>query len=900
LKDLSIERAHKNERRRFPLKNHATDVKVGLTAQEVALSRKKYGKNELTQKKSAGFFRRFLSNLNDPMIRVLIGALCVSALLLLQDGSLSEVLGIACAIFLSTFVSTASEYRSERAFAALQAKSADYTARVLRDGRVEAVPFSELVVGDIVFLQAGDQIPADGEIVSGEIALNFAALNGESKEQARVPSNTPCEMTLDCKNALLRGADAVSGECKMQVMRVGDATMYGSLAKELQSESIESPLKTKLSHLARVISRIGYLSAILVVIADLIYSFFICQSAWSAAYVAQNLLHAAMLGITVIVVCVPEGLPMMITVVLSSNMFRMMKNGVFVRKGIGIETAGGVEILFCDKTGTLTCGEMKLQRFLLSDGKEYATMRTLPASIKEWIALNAYHNTSSVMSEKGSVGGNAVDRLLLDEAKGQMPNTAWKQIAHHPFSSQDKYSYATLQKGNETVTLIKGAPELLLPHCTYAITQNGARVPFTEKDALLRKWQIAASAGTRVIAIALSHSAANPMTAEMDFLSFVLIGDHLRKEARASVEQLHRAGVQVVMMTGDHEKTARAIAQQCGILQSLEEKAVLSAHELAKMDDEALAQRLPHLRVIYRARPEDKSRLVKIAQAKGIVVGMTGDGLNDAPALKNADVGFAMGTGSDVAREAADIVVLDNNIASIVRAVWYGRTIFQSIRKFILFQLTMNFCAVIVSMIAPFIGIDTPITVMQMLWINLIMDTLAGLAFAGESPDPKIMGDPPLRRTTPVLTKSMATRVVSMGSYCVFLCMAFLKSERVLSWFDYDKSAHMTGFFTLFVFCGIFCAFHARCAHPLVTKRLWQNHPFLWIMTAICAVQIAMVYFGGSALRCVPLSAGALAKTIALAASVLPMEGLRKALFYFLRPRSKKEKELQKISHATV
>ncbi len=882
------------------MKINRTDVKVGLSVPQVEASRKQYGKNELTQKKSKGFFLRFLSNLNDPMIRVLIGALCVSALLLLQDGSLSEVLGIACAIFLSTFVSTASEYRSERAFCALQAKNADYTARVLRAGQVHTVPFSELVVGDIVYLQAGDQIPADGEIVSGEIALNFAALNGESKEQTRLPSNAPCEMTLDCKNALLRGADAVSGECKMQVLRVGDATMYGSLAKELQSESVESPLKTKLSHLARVISRIGYLSAILVVIADLIYSFFICQSAWSASYVAQNLLHAAMLGITVIVVCVPEGLPMMITVVLSSNMFRMMKNGVFVRKGIGIETAGGVEILFCDKTGTLTCGEMKLQKLLLSDGKEYAAMRTLPKPIQEWITLHAYHNTSAVQSEKGSVGGNAVDRLLLDEAKGQTPNASWVRIAHHPFSSQDKYSYATLKKGTDTVTLIKGAPELILSHCTHAIAPNGARVPFAEKDILLRKWQTAASAGTRVIALALSSHCANPMTQEMDFLAFVFIGDHLRKEARASVEQLHRAGVQVVMMTGDHEKTARAIAHQCGILQSVEEKAVLSAQDLAKMDDETLSARLPYLRVIYRARPEDKSRLVKIAQKSGIVVGMTGDGLNDAPALKNADVGFAMGTGSDVAREAADIVILDNNIASIVRAVWYGRTIFQSIRKFILFQLTMNFCAVIVSMIAPFIGVDTPITVMQMLWINLIMDTLAGLAFAGESPDPKIMRDPPLRRTTSVLTKNMATRVIAMGSYCVFLCMAFLKSERVLSWFGYDKNAHMTGFFTLFVFCGIFCAFHARCAHPLVTKRLWQNHAFLWIMTAVCVVQVAMVYFGGSALRCVPLNATQLAKTIALAFTVIPMEGLRKALFYFLRQNTVKEKELQKIAQVSA
>ncbi len=864
------------------------DMARGLTEAEVEVSRKKHGKNQLTKQTKSGFWRRFFANLNDPIIRILLGALLISALTLFGDGSLSEVFGIAAAVLISTFVSTLSEYRSEKAFATLQAQSANYLCRVLRDGRLVSLPLGEVVVGDIVLLQAGEQVPADGFVVEGEVGVDLSGLNGESKEQVRRPYDADT-LALSAPNALLRGSSVLSGNAKMRIVKVGDATVYGSLAKELQQESVESPLKTKLSHLAKVISRVGYLSAVLVVIADLVYSFLICQAAITPSYIAQNLLHALMLGITVIVVAVPEGLPMMITVVLSSNIFRMTKNQVFVRKGIGIETAGGIQILFCDKTGTLTCGKMQLSSFLFADGKEYRSMRALPASWQNVIALSGWQNTDSDVAGKEIIGGNATDRLLLQEV---LPYRAmadgYTRIAHHPFSSTDKYSYATVQKGKTPQTLVKGAPELIFPRCTHALSKEGERVPFTEQRSCRAKWQKMTQSGMRVLCLATTEATQNVMQSDMTFVCFLCISDTVRPEAKHAVSKLQGAGVQTVMMTGDNEKTARSIAHQCGILQNASPQAVLCADELHQMDDQTLARLLPHLRVICRALPSDKSRLVKIAQAQHLVVGMTGDGLNDAPALKSADVGFAMGAGSDVAKEASDIVILDNNIASIVRAVLYGRTIFQSIRKFILFQLTMNFCAVIVSMIAPFVGADTPITVMQMLWINLIMDTLAGLAFAGENPDIATLNQPPLRRHTPVLTRNMVIRIAGMGVYCVMLCIGFLKSPRVLAWFDYNPIAHLTGFFTLFVFCGVFCAFHARTRHPNVGARLWQNHAFLWIMTAVCGVQIVMVYFGGSAMRCTPLSLSQLLNTILLAATVLPYEAVRKTLFYFLLQKKPK------------
>ncbi len=866
-----------------------TDIEIGLTAQEVEASRAAYGKNQVSVQKGKGFWRRFLGNLNDPIIRILIGALIVSTLLLLQDGSFAEVLGIAAAILISTLVSTASEAKSEKAFALLQAQGMAKSCRVVRDGTVCEVPIDEIVVSDIVLLQAGEQVCADGILVQGEVGVNLAALNGESKEQTRRVHQTTQNLTLESENALFRGSAVVAGEGRMQVTAVGDATLYGSLAKELQNERIESPLKSKLSHLARVISRVGYLSAVLVVIADLIYSFFLINAALTPIYVAQNILHALMLGITVIVVCVPEGLPMMITVVLSSNMFRMMKDQVFVRKPIGIETAGGINILFCDKTGTLTYGDMRLDGLLFCDGTYRKSLKTVSLARREVLSLCAWHNTSSDLGEREAVGGNATDRLLLNLCLPYRADAElWVRTAHHPFSSADKYSHATVQKGSQRLTLIKGAPELILPHCASALSESGEIVAFSKKEDCVRRWHTMTQNGMRVLCVALSEAEQDVMQSEMTFVCLLCVCDAVRPQAKRAVAQLHGAGIRLVMITGDHEKTAKAVAQQCGILQNASPLAVLDGTELHKMDDDALRSRLPHLRVICRALPSDKSRLVKVAQQAHLVVGMTGDGLNDAPALKSADVGFAMGSGSDVAKEAADIVILDNNIASIVRAVWYGRTIFQSIRKFILFQLTMNFCAVIVSMLAPFVGADTPITVMQMLWINLMMDTLAGLAFSGEAPDPGTLQKPPITRHTRVLTRDMAVRIVSMGIYCVFLCMGFLKSERVLLWFQNDPKAHMTGFFTLFVFCGIFCAFHARTKSANVGARLWQNHPFLWIMGAVCVTQIAMVYFGGSALRCTSLTPSQLAKTITLSATVLPMEGLRKLLFFALPKRKSK------------
>ncbi len=865
----------------------------GLSSKEVQQSQKQYGKNTFTVQKRIGFWQRFAENLKDPIIRILMGTLVLSALLLLKDGCLSEVCGIASAILISTFVSTFSECNSQRAFARLQAEGAQRMCKVLRNHSISTLPIEELAVGDVVLLESGEQVPADGFLISGDLYLDFSALNGESKERHRSSSAQKDDTyAIDTPFVLLRGALITAGSGQMLVGRVGDATLYGSLAQEIQGQSVQSPLKEKLSRLGSVISKIGYCSAVLVAAADLFTSFVLSGQTQTVVSIAQNLIHALSLGVTVIVVAVPEGLPMMISVVLSANVFRMMKQQVLVKKPVGIETAGGIQILFCDKTGTLTRGTPQIHRYLFGDGTFAASLPYSKGARRSSLLLQAMHNTASLLADGEVVGGNSTDRLLFSQVQSmssaaRKEGEGWRKTDFTPFDSTQKYSRAVIQRSGKSITLYKGAPERLLALCDTYLCEDGSLAPLhTQSNPMMYAWQQALEQGDRFLALVQGDGDV-PLSAGLTFVALVQMKDSVRAQAKEAVSELHSAGVQVVMITGDHPKTAQSVAQQCGILEPSQAKeGVLCAQELHQMQDEQIAALLPRLRVVARALPSDKSRLVRIAQSTGLVVGMTGDGLNDAPALKAADVGFAMGAGTEVTKEAADIVILDNHIASIARAVLFGRTIFASIRKFVAFQLTMNVCAVLVSMIAPFLGIDTPITVMQMLWVNLIMDTLAGIAFAGEAPEPKMMRQKPITRATPVLTREMAVQIGAMGGFCVSLCLFFLQSR----WIDaqFAPQAKMTAFFTLFVFCGVFCAFHARTPKNALFCRLLQNRTFLWIMGAVLLVQIGMVYYGGTAFRCTPLTYQELQRTLMLSATVLPAEGLRKTLAKLWRKRPKR------------
>ncbi|MBR4959612.1 MAG: calcium-translocating P-type ATPase, PMCA-type [Clostridia bacterium] len=867
---------------------------LGLCSDEADKMREKYGTNRITRRKPPGFLRQFLRNLNDPIIRILIGALALNVLFLFPDIDWYECGGIAFAVLISALVSTVSEYSSGRAFASLYARTGEAEYTVRRDGKFVYLPQGELVCRDVVQLHPGDFIPADGILLSGELYCDEASLTGESepvRKTAGDPMNccSPESADLRGEDGLLRGSAVCSGEGVMLILRVGDNTLYGQLAAQLQEEEPPSPLKERLTRLAENISRIGYISAAVVAITHLVYAFWVESGSNPAimltrmqdlSFVWSECLAALTMAISILVVAVPEGLPMMITVVLSSNMRKMLKSGVLVRKMVGIETAGSLSLLFTDKTGTLTTGELTVSGLRCGH-----TVYTRPDEIPERYRREL---CSSAAACRGS--GNATERAL-EAFLPSGENTAADKI---PFSSERKFSAGVIGRQG----YIRGAAEVLLPCCTRWLDPNGMEQPMdsTFRTMLVKEIREAASHCGRVL-LEGSFSAADFETlrtsgtghVSLCFTGLWILQDGIREQVPAAVRECRDAGIQVVMLTGDHEWTAASIGERTGILSGQWEfytpgkdavpgtELVLRGQDLAGMPEETLCALLSQIRVISRVTPTDKSRLVRAAQRIGHVTGMTGDGINDAPALKAADVGFAMGSGTDVAREAGDIVITDDNFVSIGQAVLFGRTIFQSIRKFIVFQLIMNLSAVGVSVLGPFVGIEHPVTVIQMLWVNIIMDTLGSLAFAGEAPLAAYMRMPPVSRKKHILNGSMIRQILISALYCISLCMAFLTSGFLRQRIGRgDMTYFLTVFFALFVFCGVHFAFTVRTPEINIFADLSKNRAFLLIMPAVACIQLLILYFGGNVFRTVPPSPDTLLWCWLLSLTVLPVDALRK------------------------
>ncbi len=896
-----------------------------LTDREVEAARATGGSNTLTRKRQRSFWRQFFSNLGDPVIRILLCALGLNLLFSFKGGDPFETAGIGLAVFLATLISTLSEYGSETAFARLSEACARVICRVRRVGpsgraTVREVPIGEVVVGDLVVLGAGEMIPADGRLVAGALSVDQSAMTGESREIEKKPlsdkTSLPTEATPSDPSALFRGCTVLAGEGEMVVTAVGDATFLGQISGEVQMDTRESPLKIRLSKLAGQISRLGYVAAALVAVVFLLGAF-IFDSGFDRAlilekltdwpFVWETLFHALTLALTVLVVAVPEGLPMMIAVVLSSNIQRMVKDEVLVRKPVGIEAAGSMNILFTDKTGTLTEGRLSVAEITAGDGTVFADIADMAARAPALFARFADAARTNTVSVAGlaegeehprALGGNATDRAILDAVLGASGDKdlppASEVVWKIPFDSARKFACAAMRREGREVLYIKGSPERLLPLLSSAFRPDGTRGA-VDRAALSRRVGDLTGRGGRVLLVAESDGAI-PAKGRMEagdlsslrltLVGLLLLSDKARPEAAGAVASLRRAGIHVVMMTGDNRDTARAIADGCGILGGGVD-IVLDSRELASMSDAEVRDILPRLGVVARALPTDKSRLVRLSQEAELVVGMTGDGINDAPALRRADIGFAMGGGTQVAKDAGDIIIMDNNLASIAKAVLYGRTIFKSIRKFITLQLTMNLCAVGVTMIGPFLGVESPVTVVQMLWINLIMDTLGGLAFAGEAPLASYMEEPPKRRDEPILNRYMVGKIVALGGFTVGLCLLFLKHPAVTGLFREapDDIYLLTAFFALFIFASVFNCFVARTDRLNMTAGLSRNRAFLAIMAAVLAIQIAFVYLGGSVLRTTPLTIRELAVTSAMAISVFPVGVLYTA---FLRWRGKR------------
>ena len=877
----------------------------GLTDEEAIISEKTNGRNVLTEKKGTSFFKKLLNNFGDPIIKILILALIVTVLLPGGDGSVFETVGIAAAILISTLVSTLSEHGSEKAFRRMQTDARQQKCTVIRNGTHTVLPIENVVVGDTVCLFSGEKIPADGYIIDGGILCDESALTGESREIEKSACLKKETDKAPEGSRVFRGSTVTAGECVMVVTAVGDGTYYGNMAFEVQSDSGKSPLKEKLSVLAKTLSRFGYFCAVCVAIAYLINAFFLSPSfSFTFKNVFTETVHALTLAVSVVVVAVPEGLPMMITVVLSSNMLRMQKDHVQVRKPVGIETAGGINILFTDKTGTLTFGTPSAAGYVMGDGSTARRSSDLSKSIRFLLGTAAVTTSDCIIEDPLSkeecriLGGNATDRAVLSGylSAGEYPKGP-SSVSKLSFDSSIKLAAATVDLtrvpdterfcSEKQLTFIKGAPEMLLDKCVSFYAPDGT-VKRIDKKPLFRELDKMTSKGTRVIAVVTSSATAetvrtlsesvrnsektdlSPLFNNVSFVCFIAIKDSLRHEAPKAIKTLKEAGIQVVMITGDGISTARSVAREAGILDP--DGIAIESSELNKMSDTEIARILPSLRVVARALPTDKSRLVRIAKEQDLITGMTGDGINDAPALKLSDVGFAMGSGTEVAKEAGDIIITDNNIASIVKAVLYGRTIFRSIRKFIVFQLTMNLSAVGISIIGPFINFETPVTVMQMLWINIIMDTLAALAFAGESPRRFFMKEPPVPKSEQVLSGDMITKIFVMGIYTVMLCLFFLQSEwvRVLFGGFTDSLPFLSGFFALFVFSGLFGAFNARASRLNLFSGLLQNPIFITVISLVFSVQMALIYYGGETFRSAPLTLVQLQAVLLLSFTVIP------------------------------
>lgn len=859
---------------------------TGLTEKEVLKNREQYGSNALSETKPNSFLKLFIEALGDPIIKILLIALAIKVVFLFKDFDWYETIGIVIAILFASFISSVSEYGSEKAFKKLQEDASKIKCKVKRNHKIEEIYIEEVVKNDLVLLETGDKIPADGILIEGELSVDESSLNGEAKEAHKEAVHG----IVTDKNKVFRGTTVYSKRAIMKVEEVGNNTIYGKMNLELHSESPDSPLKLRLRKLAIIISRIGYIGALLVSLSYL-FSVIVINNQFDMTKISETvtdfprifgyLLYAMTLSVTIIVVAVPEGLPMMITLVLSSNMKRMLKNHVLVRKMVGIETAGSINILFTDKTGTLTKGKLEVTELLSGSMKTYHNEAELISYPKyhEIVSTSIIYNNESTYSGNKIIGGNITDRALLSFVKKE-PLKPVQKLKVVPFDSKEKYASTLIDNGTK-VNLIKGAMEKILPYCTGYYTEDGRKRPLLSTREIENYIATKSSQGIRILVLATGDSTYGNTFHNLTLVGIVSIKDEIRKEAIEGVKLVEEAGIRTVMLTGDNKNTAAAIGKEAGLISSPHD-IVLTSTELNQMQDEEIRKILPHLRVVARSLPSDKTKLIKIAQSLDLVVGMTGDGVNDAPALKNADVGFAMGSGTEVAKEASDIVILDDNFLSISKAILFGRTIFKSIRKFIICQLTVNMCAIFLSFIGPFIGIDTPVTVIQMLWINMVMDTLTGLAFAFEPALLEYMKEKPKKKNESIINRYMFGEIFFTGIYSALLCVLFLKLPFFHHIYRNDTRYLMSAFFGLFIFIDIFNSFNARTHRLNLFANIFKNKVFLTIVAFIVIVQIVLIYFGGSVFRTVGLTFAELQLMILLAATVIPIDFIRKL---FLRKK---------------
>lgn len=853
---------------------------LGLTDQEVLQSREKYGANLLTPPKRPSLLKLYLEKFEDPVVRVLLIAAVFSLIISVIENEYAETIGIIAAILLATGIGFYFEYDANKKFDLLNAVTEETLVKVIRNGRIQEIPRKDVVVGDIVVLETGEEIPADGELIEAiSLQVNESNLTGEPVINKTIIEADFDEEATYASNLVMRGTTVVDGHGSMKVLRVGDATEIGKVARQSTEQTTEpTPLNIQLTKLANLIGKIGFtvagLAFLIFFIKDVVLYFdFGALNGWHDWLpVLERTLKYFMMAVTLIVVAVPEGLPMSVTLSLALNMRRMLATNNLVRKMHACETMGAITVICTDKTGTLTQNLMQVHEpnfYGLKDGGKLAD-----DDISRLIAEGISANSTAFLEETGEGEkpkgvGNPTEVALLLWLNSQKRNylelrEGARVLDQLTFSTERKFM-ATLVKSpliGKKVLYIKGAPEIVLGKCKEVIL-DGRRVDSVEYrstvEAQLLGYQ---NMAMRTLGFAFRLVEDNEpddcvaLVSEnnLNFLGVVAISDPIRHDVPAAVAKCQSAGIGIKIVTGDTPGTATEIARQIGLWKPEDtERNRITGVAFAELSDEEALDRVMDLKIMSRARPTDKQRLVQLLQQKGAVVAVTGDGTNDAPALNHAQVGLSMGTGTSVAKEASDITLLDDSFNSIGTAVMWGRSLYKNIQRFIVFQLTINFVALLIVLLGSIVGTELPLTVTQMLWVNLIMDTFAALALASIPPSESVMNDKPRRSTDFIISKAMQHNIFGVGTLFLVVLMAmiyyFTNADGGMT------VQRLTIFFTFFVMLQFWNLFNARVfgTTDSAFKGLTKSYGMELIVLAILGGQFLIVQFGGAVFRTEPL-----------------------------------------------
>lgn len=863
----------------------------GLKSSEVEVSRTTYGSNKLPEPELKKWYHFAKEALTEPITMILI-IIALFQLVLGAMGvmSLSEPVMIIVVLAIVTGIAIKTGLGVQKSAAELRAKTAVRYCDVVRDGSVQTINKDDLVVGDLVLLRTGQEIFADGFIVDGEISVNNAAINGETKECRKIPSanykhvKTTSTAAYTDQCSLFAGTVIMSGEGKMIVTDVGVNTVNGDTLVKMQTlEPPKTALDIALDHLCDFISKWGTIAAVLAFVimtitgilnAGSLSQYFSGSILESIQKVAQNVSNA----LTIIVAAVPEGLPLIVKLVTKQNVSTMEKFNILAKNTGKIPELAYVNLICTDKTGTLTTGEMTSTVMINGNCQDIFNKES---SLNELIDLNICMNNSAVFDSNGNItGGNSIDRAVLDmlspEDAQKIQNKAIMK-KRVPFSSENKFSAVTLNNGANDFTVYKGAPEKLIEKCKFYLDNDGIVTELTEEKRKALKSHIKGltEKAMRCIALTISDKTDDGLPDEMNLLGVIGVVDPVRNEVPEAVKIAHKAGIQVIEITGDCMETAKAVAMEAGIYKPGD--LAVTNDEFEAMSDVKVKEIIPQLRVISRCSPNTKLRLVTLAQEIGMSVAMTGDGVNDAPALKKADVGFGMQDGSDVAKEAADIVLTDNNFASVVKAVELGRTFMHNIMMFLEFQLPINISLLILSMVFPIIsGGSALLAAVQILIVNIIMDSLNSLSFGGEPPKEEYMNEEPIMKGSGLFIRGAKGRI-ALSSIVFIALFGVITFGPVGNMFATKLSA-MTARFALLCLMAVFNGFTIRTDSMNLFKGIKNNKLFVYIALGIFTMAVVLCNFVGNLVQTTPMDVKQWIVVLVTAFMIVPVDWIRKAI----------------------